>query len=446
LSTAILKDNDLDEVSGAADNARAFVTIAWERIGRSKLLDVAAAVLTVCALVRLVGMLPARANQDDFAHYYVASRLLIDGGDPYRTMLRPFYAQYGLLPSEEFPPFPAPNPPPFLWVFEPFARLAPQHAFWAWAGAQAVCLGVILWRTRQLLGARLSSRAWRFVCAAALSSATVYWHFYYSQMGLLLAALVLTSYAWQRNGRPLSACLAVATAGLLKLFPFVLLPWFMWRGKGTARQRAAQIGVTTAFVAAIVFATGTQRWANFVRYSMPRMPAQSVNQSFNYTLPSFITNLGYAASDFRPSAEATRVWTTLGIAAGLALIALSYSQCLRATQDLEAEFCVLCVAMLAGSMRSWGHYFVFLIFPMGVMAAQVVGRATARRSMLLGVVFVLLNLQATWQNAFLNQHMYLKILVNYLPFYGLIVLGLFLARSRNEPKALQPDTELVLRS
>ncbi len=87
--------------------------------------------------------------------------------------------------------------------------------------------------------------------------------------------------------------------------------------------------------------------------------------------------------------------------------------------DLESEFCLLCVAMLAGISEAWGHYFVLLIFPAAVAVTYVVRRPTSGRILTLAVSLVMLNLMFSWQSP------WLEFAVSYIPLYGLLLLGTF---------------------
>src|SRR5579871_1965823 len=189
----------------------------WQRLARNRLLDVGAVVISLVFLVGLCRLVPSRAKQDDFAHYYLSGRLLLEGKNPYTVDLIPLYAPNGFTLPPGISTIRTPNPPLFVWLFTAIARLAPAPGFACWVAAEIFCLVLILWETCWLLGDRLTKRGRLFVCAVALVSAPVYWHFIYSQMGLLLAALVLAAYVWHVQGKHTLACVAVAIAGLLKI-------------------------------------------------------------------------------------------------------------------------------------------------------------------------------------------------------------------------------------
>jgi hypothetical protein len=399
----------------------------WRRLAQNRLLDVAAVALAGISLVQLSRLVPGRANQDDFSRYYLSSHLLLEGQNPYTIDLIPLYASYGfILQSGGVPTIRTPNPPMFVWLFTPFARLAPGPGFACWVFVEVCSLAVILWQTRRLLGNRLTKRGWWFVCAAAVMSAPVHWHLYYSQMGLLLTALVLTAYRWHVQGRQTLACVTVTTAGLLKVFPLVLLPWFLWRGEGSTRQRVTRGAVVAGVAGILMFITGIHRWLDFVRYSVPQVAGGSLTP-FNFSLPGFVANLGVAATGVVPMSGAARSWITWGVYTGLFLIALCYLACWRNGEDREAEFCLLSVAMLAGSLLTWGHYLVFLIFPVAVLGVRIARRPSWGGIALLAIILVLLNNMGTREGPFFDRHRLLKVFANDSPMYGLLGMGFFFA-------------------
>lgn len=411
-------------------------TPLWRRLGRNPLLDVGALGISMLAIGLILWVLPSRSNRIDFAHYYVSSRLLLESTDPYAVSLESQYARYGFVVDEDKTGPTATNPPPLLWLFLPVALLSPPVAFGAWVIAQAVCLGVILWLTRAILQPRLSPRGWRFVCAGAIASAPVYWHFYYSQAQLLLAALVLGAYAWRRSSKHTAACLAIASAGLLKIFPFAFLPWFLWGDNNSPARRLRRALATTAFILAVVVVTNPQHWDSFFENGLGVVKEWSVNRQSNFSLPSFVINLGSSFHDFAPPpALASSLWYA-GTVFGAALVLLALVACLVVRCDGEARFCLLTIAVLAGSLTTWGNYFVFLIFPVAVMATRLSANACPRGVAGFAVMLLLLNAHGEISFPLLERHLPFKVLANYLPLCGLIALGgFFLVQLRRVQRA-----------
>jgi hypothetical protein len=157
---------------------------------------------------------------------------------------------------------------------------------------------------------------------------------------------------------------------------------------------------------------------------------------FNFTVPSLVKNAAWAASSFDPQWTGLEFWARVGRIVGAGIAGLAYGACAwksrrKSPPDAEAEFGLLTVAMLAGVPTAWGHYFVFLIFPMAVAAARLTARPTPGRIGLFVVVLVLVNLMDKWQSQFLDQNVWLNLLVDFAPLFGLLALGLFFVGALN---------------
>ncbi len=398
-------------------------TTVWlQRLGRNRLWDVGVVIVFVLRLIKLAVMLPSRANDLDFSHYYLASRLLLEGKSVYSTSLAPLYRQYGFVPFQDLSM--ETNSPPLLWLVSPLALLPPHQAFAIWVILEIGSLCVVFWLIWQLLGSKLSRRGWWFVCATVLASDAVYWHFYTSQVQLLLAATLLTAYALHKAGKHTSACLAVACAGVLKLFPFILLPWFVWRSGATIQGRIRRASIVLGFTTFVVLITGINQWKDFFQLGVPRLSRWALNFFPNHSIPSLVAKLGYTSGFFaRSSIEGWWVSVTIG----LALIGLIYLVCLRNSprRDEEIEFCLLSTAMLACAGFNQSHYFVLMIFPIVALCTRVMADPSMARVAWFSLIVLLLNHLGPWGASGLDHHPYLKILANHNGLYGLVMAGVF---------------------
>jgi hypothetical protein len=391
--------------------------------------------LALFGIVHVARKLPSRAASNDFAHYYISSRLLLTGADVYSTSLEPEYNRWGFHYTPGIPT--ATNPPLLVGIFTPFAAMPPRAAFWAWTLLEVVCLGYVLMQTWQWTSSRLSPQPRMLVCGAIVASAPMYWHFYFSQCQLLIAAMILMAYRFLRNGRSAVACLVITTAAWLKIFPVLLLPWFLWRASDNWKARWKCLGATLVWSIGIVLATGWSSWKQFRSHAVPVLEAWVTQaRHFNFTVPSFVKNAAWSVHDFNPEWDGLHGWVTVGAVIGLALIALAYGFCCqtgrkRKDADLELEFCLLSVAMLAGITEAWGHYFVILGFPAAVAVGRIAQRPTCGRAMMLGLSFVMLNLMTSWRSP------WLEFAVSYVPLYGLLLLGAFFV---NEMRCSAPPT------
>jgi hypothetical protein len=392
----------------------------WRRLAQSRLWDVGAVTIGVLAIVKIALMLPSRAVEHDFNLYYLGSRMVLNGSNPYRTPLRPLATQYGFVSVEEISV--AANPPTILLLFTPLALLEPRPAFWTWVSVQAASLAAILWLTWRLLGERLSARGRLFLCVGVVASAPVYAHFVFSHIELPLAALVLFAYAWHVQGRQTAACLALTAAGVVKLYPFVLLPWLWWRNSGSGSARAVRTGLILAVGLLVVLLTGVERWRDFFLFAMPMHAHWWTYLLGNFSLPSLLTKLGYATHVFALPQLTGAAWAA---AVGAALLVACYAVCWRTGTDSEAEFCLLSIAMVTGLPVAWGYYYVFLIFPVGVAVARLAAAPSALRIGCFVVLLALMNSIEIWTGPFWERHGIAGLVWNHRPLYGALGLGLF---------------------
>jgi len=397
----------------------------WRRLATYRILDVGAIALTVAVLVWWCMVLPPRWSDFDFNHYYASGRMLLEGQNPYTTSIKATSHALGFNYSGDIPI--AGYPPTFLWMFAALAALPPQAAFAIWLVLELICLGTVLWLTRRVLGQRLSARGWLFVVALTIMSRTVSYNLYYSQPQLLLAALVLGAYAAQRAGRHGRACAAVTIAGVLKFYPFILLPWFIWTGGGVRSRWYRLLGVT-GFILAAIALTGPSLWRDFLRYGIPMGVGGEIGRTFHFSLPALVTNLGYLYENFRPSAEARQWWWLAGTLAGIAVFVVAYAVCGRARHDPEAQFCLLCTAMLIGTVTVQGHYFAFLVFPLTVAALRIAPKPTGGQVICLVLLVLAFNCVDPPNSPFFDRHIFLCLLASNLPLYGLVALAAFFWR------------------
>jgi hypothetical protein len=401
------------------------------RLSQKRILDVGALIFALIFVIKLSFVLPQRAEVNDFAHYYVSSRFYLEGLNPYATFTQPLFESYGFRFSPDVSQ--GSNPPLLLLIFSPLTMLSPKMAFLGWVLIQAASLAAILILSWRLLNDRMSLRGFRFLCAGAVGSTAVFYHFFYSQVQLPLAALTLAAFAWLKSGRSVAACSAATLVGLVKLYPLALVPWFIWHGGKDAYGRLKLVVLCLGLAGLVVSVTGIETWQEFSQRTPEFFKTWIENRSFNFTLPSFVINLGFSVVGFAPSVELKKLLWKVAMGCGLSILAMAYAMCWRSRHYdnagyREKEFSLLCTAMLAGSLIAWGHYFVFLIFPFTVAALQVAARPSSLRVLYLGATWMAFNFMGMLDNPFLNSHLVLKVLVSYVPLYGMLGLGIFFGK------------------
>jgi hypothetical protein len=373
-------------------------------------------------LLRIGLMLPSRVTHQDFAHYYLSSRLLWQGASPYRSELGLLHASHGF--SEADVVNHTANPPTLVWLFAPLTALRPWPAFLTWTGIQALSLLALLWGVRRLLGDRLPPEMWLLLAALTWISEPVYAHFQCGQVQLLLAGLILAAYGLQRAGRQHSAVAIITLTGLLKLFPLALMPWFLWRASSSPWGRAWYALEAVLIAAGVVALTGPQQWRDFAAYGMPMVKAYLVNHPFNYSVTSAVGTVASAAG-WTATPEALALWLRLGTLAGFAMIGLAYAVVARSRAEPELQFALLSTAMVVGSPTAWGHYLVLLLAPLALGGAVLWPRASVMgRGSLIGLGLLLMNAGAEllWS----GRSVWLNVFLHYVPLYALLGLIAYL--------------------
>ncbi len=189
---------------------------------------------------------------------------------------------------------------------------------------QAVSLATVLTLTWVLLRGQLSTRGWWFFCTAVLASQAVYYHFRFGQAQLLLMALVLGGFLAAQRGHGIAACVLVTIAGMMKLFPLVLLLWFILTGGGGRKGLWQRAGAVVVIGLAVLLATDWELWHSFLHYAPTVVNDFAPRRTFNFTVPSLIFNLGAVLAGKSASVSGLHTWWTISTMVGLAVIAASY--------------------------------------------------------------------------------------------------------------------------
>ncbi|QEG20349.1 glycosyltransferase family 87 protein [Mariniblastus fucicola] len=393
-----------------------------------------------------------RHDQQDFAHYYVSSKLWLEGKDVYGVELTPLYEQLGWNDLKE-PVFGATNPPPLLVLFAPFAVLNPQVAHVAWMLAQILAFVFATWLAWKCVRDEAEAGGFLFVLAIFLFLPFLKSHFYYSQVQLILMAMVLFAYQLlpesgtgqsligrsgietnnlakgsaarfkARFGGALS-CAIVSLAALIKIYPLVLLPWFVWRSDSAVRGRITS-GLTSVMVLAIgVWLTDVALWQSFAEHGLRIVSAWVRAAHDCYTFANAAHQLGTTISGDADSNLYVRIGSLVGALVLAAFyLRLIFSPAVPGRKNLLAEFSLLILLMLFCGGTCWWHYLVFLLLPMQVIASRMRDHLTLTALIVACVViFLLANLKLPTANLEI-----LKPVLNQRPLIAMLVMAVFLA-------------------
>ncbi len=346
-----------------------------------------AVALAVAAADFLRQTLPGRQWRSDFSHIYTAGQILQRGGDVYATNLREFN-ETAALGFHEILPFET-NPPLLVRVLQPLAWFDVPSGFALYTVVQLLALAVVVGITISLVGRRLSAGAWALATGLFVCSVPVILHLWCAQVQLPLLALLMTGYALWRRQHDRTASAVWTLAGVLKFFPLVVaaLPVLNRRDRRT-------LGWWSGWLAVWLVLPGPSLWKSYFTHGLPNLAAYSRPDLDNYSLPTFFTGLVTVLN----APTALRPWASLtGYATAGALVLWAWWRAtgLNRDDDRAADrvlALLLTVAVLASPI-AWTHYFVFLFFPLVLLAAdarETTGAARGwRLALLAGAVWAL---------------------------------------------------------
>lgn len=364
--------------AAALTNTRPIALPTLNRLGAVAL------VLLGVGLCRVAATTPDAWQRNDFAHYYLSARALLDGVNPYTATLAELCEGCGF----EFDPriTAGTNPPALTLLVSGVAWLPPWPAYVLWTTLQTTCLaGLLAALMRQT--SRTPGETWQWLLAGVVLCTTAVWsHFHYSQVQLLVAMLIATACSLKAMGRGSAAAGAITVAAALKVFPAALLPWFVLSGPGGwhgVRRRAL---VAAGVGLAIFVLTGPLSWYYFLTHGIATIQQSVVGSTSNYSLQSVATMVIGAALG-RPLPEemlqrvllVSRVLACCGLAAGYLAIWLG-------RLDDRRAITLLTIAMILASPVCWSHYFVLLIPPVWLACADVHARPQSITAWLVALV------------------------------------------------------------
>ncbi len=400
-------------------------TTSWgliKRLAQNRLWDIALAIIVGSYLFEVGGSLPSRIYQWDFNHYYISARMLLKGVNPYTTPQTLFNpdARFAISPGLPFET----NPPFLMWSLTPLGLFQSTTAFWILVSIQLCSFLAIFLLTYILLKKKLPLRTLYFLFGIILISNVTSVHFFYSQIQLSLAALLLWAFALQRKERNIMACLVATAVGALKIFPLALLPWFIWRDARTWKTMMVRLLSSLLLLISIMLFSGPRLWKDYFYYGLPVSMTTIGPGAYNYSIPSFLNTLLFVAKGGIPSVSTiqAKAPATNQIGLGLFFITLGFLWFRRKNRDLE--FSLLTAMMLLSLPLNWGHYFVFLIFPCAVLFLHLRKSPSTIKIVLFIVSLLLMNRIDEYSNSLLGvSSIWVVFISMYLPFLGLCIMA-----------------------
>ena len=192
------------------------------------------------------------------------------------------------------------------------------------------------------------------------------------QSGLLLGALLTSSWFLLRRNRPGWAGIAAGVAVSLKLVPGLILLVLLMRHRRAFLSAIMTIASIALFVLGMTSVRDHLDYFNTSRGIVEMYAAYSGNLSLLGTLARGLRDLSL------PFPLARGLWLVCGLALAAAF---AWQMKYRPTRGREkigtdVEFALAMTLMPLLSPVSWDHYLVFLILPLAVLGSRVISQGT----------------------------------------------------------------------
>ena len=323
-----------------------------------------------------------RHYENDFNVYYLASREVIEGRDPYQNSLGE-WTPYLYLPL-------------LAELIIPLALMPLPAAAYFWFLVSASSLIVAAWMsaTLALKDTAHNSASQRLIVAMLATAVVIRFaldNFDYGQVNTLVAALSVAHVFLYEKGRKMSSAIALALAASIKLSPLILLIYHLAK-----RRPKFVVGCAVLFISitALSFAPFGPRapsaFQTFFHRTVKNEQGFDLAYSGNQSLRGTVARLrGDQEASARVPGDPLTLAVSLAMLAGSAFIAMRRP---ASSGSIAALFC--CIPLL--SPLAWKGHFVVLIFPAAFLIAEVIWQPRSKTRFgvvaVLIAVFALLNL------------------------------------------------------
>jgi hypothetical protein len=332
-------------------------------------LAVAIFAIAICKLALLYMQLWAHFDAEDFSVYYSSGLLMRLGVDPYGFNIIPFAHQLGLNTRNSQ----ATDPPTFLILVKSLASLPVRQAYWLW---QAINLAALAASLYLLLSPRYSGLGKYYaitMAGIALLYLPVNNHITLGQSKLILLLLLAVMMRCMESGHDAAAGLSLALAGLLRVFPLLIMLYLLvqrrWRVLAYAAAGVAAGGLVTAAYLGIDYILNFVFALSFLTIKLWLV------HPMNVSMNAFVSRMFWYAG--------IQNAVTIRGAVVLADLAVLY-MAIRATKANEGDhdwsaFSLWVVAAVVLSPIAWFHDMVLLLLPFAQIASGAWrGTASAR--------------------------------------------------------------------
>lgn len=323
-----------------------------------------ALVLIAIGLLRLIPVVTTSGFHDDFYHYYLGGWMYANGLNAYTEPLSLHCDRLGV-EADPCIPFAA-HPPLILGMFSLLSTFTPETAYWIWLACQFTIGLLFVEVTRRIVGCSWNDFRWLIVVAIYCNSLCVHKLVYYSQIQLLIATLMYLALAANMRRQHVRACGWITLAAAIKIFPVVLIPWFVFSGYRRLRDWELYRRLATIVVVAgtCVLVSGIGTWHDFVTIGIPNLSNHAMKWA-NGSIQSFVFFFSDTAigGSFVESGHA-KLAATL---ASILLLSIAYMAVVFRRPTQRVAFSILLIAATIGGVITWPNYMSMLLLPIALL-------------------------------------------------------------------------------
>jgi Glycosyltransferase family 87 len=343
-----------------------------------------AAALEICnVLVKL----PQHATRLDFSIYYLSAMALRQGRNPYAADFESTGKRLGLWVGGIRH---ATDPPTFLLLTEPLALMPEREAFYVWSVLNAVLLAAAL---VLLLGRPGGRRRKEMLALAALALLypAVEMHFLSGQSKIPLLLLLAAMIRLMERDWDWAAGLCLALAGLLRIFPLLLVGYL------AIQRRWRVLGWTMIGIVLGVFATcaifGIRNSLSFLSGAQLLTEGQWLAEWGNISVRGAVSRLIWFAAGAHGGATIEILRQSIVLATDAILLGLTAVATFRLKPRKDPDWRALTMWIVASVLLSptaWIHYAVLFLIPFAQLSVAGRVRASVRAQWMAALSYIVM--------------------------------------------------------
>jgi alpha-1,2-mannosyltransferase len=326
-------------------------------------------------MIQRLGTMP-KGTACDFVEEWTSARNFMAGRSVYQPLAETVPLYFGPRAQAHVPV--NGHPPVAVLAALPAGLVDFRLAWQAWNVLSLAALAGSVWLLLRPAG--LNYPAWTAIPVATLllASNPLAQQVLEGQLNLFLLALLTGAWAADRADRPVLAGALIGVATAIKLYPGLIVVYFLARGRWSAVLAAG--GAFAVLAAAACGLFGGDVFLVYFRDVIPSFAHYRHNLA-NASLAGLWSKVFVGAEGFSEPllhAPAAAKWATL--ASGLAIAGLCGWNAWRARTrpQLDLAFAACIVGALLASPITWGHSFVLLVLPLLVAWRHSAGRPAVR--------------------------------------------------------------------